>query len=173
MFRSPVFQGRVRLLRANPKVMKLVIGAVVVQSLAVIGLFLVAESIPESLRGVVAKVVMGASCVAYIPILSRYLRPFVEVVNLHVDQRGLFANESWLMPRDAICEAYIRPATAAQQMRGVLIPPRPLTIELVSTAAPLVVDPGSELAAQQILHALGFPITVVSPTYVPRKVKRK
>jgi hypothetical protein len=172
MFRSLVFQGRVKLIRPNPNMNP--IWSPIVMNLVLFGLrLLVPDFVPEAEGRVAVVVAMAASAAVFVVLLLRYISPLIEVVDLHVDQRGIFANGTWLMPRDVIREAYIRPAAVAKRMTGVVIPARPLTVELVSTAAPLAIDAGSEGEAQQILHALGFPITVVSPTYVPRKVKRK
>ncbi len=165
-----MFQGRVTLLKANPLAMRAFKwGMLLLIPLALLMSLL--AFLPESLREPIGGLLLAGFAGGYVVVLSRGLKPLRQVMDVQVDARGVATWGRWLVPREAIVEAYLRPATTEQTMQGVTIPAWPLTVEIISTWGQFNLDPGSELAAQQILVALGFPVFMVSPTHVARKVK--
>jgi hypothetical protein len=159
-------------MQANPQSKKVMVWGLLLLVPVGVLLSLSPLFVPESLRAEVGTAFVGACAAVYVAMLSRSLKPLREIVDLYADGRGLFAKGSWIAPRPAIVEAYIRPPTTAQSVKGVAIPAWPLTVEIIATTGQLNLDPGGEQAAQQILYALGFPIVTVSPTHVARKLKK-
>lgn len=166
-----MFQGQATLMRANPLAMKVFKWGMVLMIPVFAALFL-ASYLPKAISGFVTTAVIGVYLAGYVAALSRGLKPLQETVDLCADARGLFTRDRFLVPRETIVEAYLRPAIAGQSVKGVVTPAWPLTVELLTTSGQLNVDAGSEASAGQILSALGFPITTVPATHIPRKVPK-
>jgi hypothetical protein len=112
-------------------------------------------ALPGELRTL--PIIAGAAL--YAALLARTLRAEREWVELVVDDRGVFAGDRLLATRGEVVEAYVRPATSACRVHGVVIPARPETVEVVTRSTVLAFDVGNDPRDERaLLAALGFPL---------------
>ena len=157
-----MFRGQVTILRGNPQVKRVMTwGLLGLPVLAGI-ILIVPESAQKALSGVFIAIYAGV----YTTLITRALQPLREVVDLHADPRGLFAGGRWLVVREDILEAYLRPAIAPSNVKGVQLSAWPMTVELVTTRGQLNLDAGDEPRTAQILTALGFPPVMVAANHI-------
>ncbi len=162
-----MFRGSVTILRQNPMMMR-VFGAGMVLMIPLVVAF---TQVPK-IAGLLVPLYVGG----YVFFLSRALKPLRDVVMLHVDERGLFADDAPLAMRADILQAYLRPPVPAMEVKGVSLAAFPLTVELVTKQGQLNVDPGGEAQAQQILVSLGAPVTYVRYDHIaqtPQNARNK
>lgn len=157
-----MFRGKVTVRRGNPWLMRVVCGGLVALPLLFVGL----RALPEESRRTLASPFILVFVAAYAAVLSRVLRPRLEVAEAHADRSGLFVDGRLLAARADIVQAYLRPAFSAANVKGVPVPGWPMTVEVVTTTGQLNLDGGDEALTRELLAALGFPPTVVPANHV-------
>jgi hypothetical protein len=164
-----MFHGRAAVMRRNP-IIWWVFGA----GIAAVVMGFAVTLLPGPAKMTVHWLLPLAMLVLYPIGLSIGLRPKFTLVDLYVDQNGVWADNAPLVGRQEIAQAYIRPAVASRVSRmssagtpvAVTLPAYPTTVELVKHGrGQLNIDPGNDQAAAAILTALGFPVVYRSRHY--------